>query len=194
MKTEYLEELHPEYYGLKKENYNEKIYLDGVINKEHSTVKEILSFLNKTYCGPIGYEYMHISNPTERKWLRDRIEQDENSLQFTKNGKEAILNKLIQAAVTNQNAEFQKMLAAQQKALETAKAEQIASQRKSAFDVIREKFTAMGIKEVGDDIAAIFAGIATTIATTDTDTKFLVLMSTLFWLGLFFTFLKSTDQ
>ena len=97
MKTEYLDELHPEYYGFKKENYNEKIYLDGVINKEHSTVKEILSFLNKTYCGPIGYEYMHISNPTERKWLRDRIEQDENSLQFTKNGKEAILKKLIQA-------------------------------------------------------------------------------------------------
>ncbi|MDB2470960.1 2-oxoglutarate dehydrogenase E1 component, partial [Candidatus Pelagibacter bacterium] len=97
MKTEYLDELHPEYYGFKKENYNEKIYLDGVINKEHSTVKEILSFLNKTYCGPIGYEYMHISNPTERKWLRDRIEQDDNSLQFTKNGKEAILNKLIQA-------------------------------------------------------------------------------------------------
>ncbi|MDC0452310.1 hypothetical protein OAL65_03635 [Candidatus Pelagibacter sp.] len=84
MKTEYLDELHPEYYGFKKENYNEKIYLDGVINKEHSTVKEILNFLNKTYCGPIGYEYMHISNPTERKWLRDRIEQDENSLQFTK--------------------------------------------------------------------------------------------------------------
>ena len=97
MKTEYLDELHPDYYGFKKENYNEKIYLDGVTNKEHSTVKEILSFLNKTYCGPIGYEYMHISNPTERKWLRDRIEQDENSLQFTKNGKEAILNKLIQA-------------------------------------------------------------------------------------------------
>ena len=97
MKTEYLDELHPDYYGFKKEDYNEKIYLDGVTNKEHSTVKEILSFLNKTYCGPIGYEYMHISNPTERKWLRDRVEHDENSIQFTKNGKEAILNKLIQA-------------------------------------------------------------------------------------------------
>jgi 2-oxoglutarate dehydrogenase E1 component len=97
MKTEYLDELHPDYYGFKKEEYNEKIYLDGVTNKEHSTVKDILNFLNKTYCGSIGYEYMHISNPTERKWLRDRIEQDENSIQFTKNGKEAILNKLIQA-------------------------------------------------------------------------------------------------
>ena len=97
MKTEYLDELHPDYYGFKKEDYNEKIYLDGVTNKEHSTVKKILSFLNKIYCGPIGYEYMHISNPTERKWLRERIENDENALQFTKNGKDAILNKLIQA-------------------------------------------------------------------------------------------------
>ena len=71
------------------------------------------------------------------------------------------VNKLIQAAIANQNAEFQKMLAAQQKQLETAKAEQVAAQRKSAFDVIRERFTQMGIKEVGDDIAAIFAGKGT---------------------------------
>ena len=71
------------------------------------------------------------------------------------------VNKLIQDAINGQNQKFQEMLAAQQKALETAKAEQVAAQRKSAFDVIREKFTAMGIKEVGDDIAAIFAGKGT---------------------------------
>ena len=40
---------------------------------------------------------MHVSNPVERKWFRDRIEQDQNALNFTKNGKEAILNKLVQA-------------------------------------------------------------------------------------------------
>lgn len=68
------------------------------------------------------------------------------------------VNKLITDAINAQNQKFQEMLAAQQKALETAKAEQIAAQRKSAFDIIREKFTQMGIKEVGDDIAAIFAG------------------------------------
>ena len=53
--------------------------------------------MKKTYCGKIGYEFMHISNPDERMWFRDRIEQDKNALQFTKNGKEAILNKLVQA-------------------------------------------------------------------------------------------------
>ncbi len=97
LKSEYLDELHPESYGFKKEDYNKKIYLDGVINKQYSNVREILNFLKKTYCGPIGYEYMHISNPTERKWFRDRVEKSKDTLSFTKNGKEAILNKLIQA-------------------------------------------------------------------------------------------------
>ena len=96
-KTEYLEELHPEYYGFKKSDYKREIFLNGVTNKKHSNISEILTFLNKTYCGSIGYEYMHISNPEERIWLRRRIEEDENEIKFTKNGKEAILNKLIQA-------------------------------------------------------------------------------------------------
>jgi len=96
-KTEYLEELHPEYYGFKKSDYKREIFLSGVTNKKYSNISEILTFLNKTYCGPIGYEYMHISNPEERIWLRRRIEEDENEIKFTKNGKEAILNKLIQA-------------------------------------------------------------------------------------------------
>ncbi len=97
MKSEYLDELHPEYYGFKKEDYEKEIFLNGIINKKSANIREILKFLKKTYCGPIGYEYMHISNPTERMWFRDRVEKDENALKFTKNGKQAILNKLIQA-------------------------------------------------------------------------------------------------
>ncbi len=97
MRSEYLDELHPDYYGFKKNDYDKKIILNGVINKESSSIREILKFLRGTYCGPIGYEYMHISNPTERVWFRDRVEKDENALKFTKNGKNAILNKLIQA-------------------------------------------------------------------------------------------------
>ena len=96
MKSEYLEELHPESYGFKKDDYEKKIFLDGVINKQHSNIREILNFLRDKYCGSLGYEYMHISNPTERKWFRDRVEKTDD-FKFTQNGKEAILNKLIQA-------------------------------------------------------------------------------------------------
>ena len=97
LKSDYLDELHPDSFGFKKGDYQKNIYLGGVINKQSSNIKEILGFLKKTYCGPVGYEYMHISNPIERKWFRDRIEKSKDNLNFTKNGKEAILNKLIQA-------------------------------------------------------------------------------------------------
>ena len=95
--SSYIDELHPEYHGFQKEDYDHKIFLDGIINRKHATVREILSFLRKTYCGSIGYEFMHISNPKERKWFRDRIEKDENALKFTKNGKTFILDRLIHA-------------------------------------------------------------------------------------------------
>ena len=96
LKSDYLDELHPESYGFKKEDYNKKIFLDGVINKKQSNISEILAFVREKYCGSLGYEYMHISNPTERKWFRDRVEKNDD-FKFTQNGKEAILNKLIQA-------------------------------------------------------------------------------------------------
>ena len=96
LKSDYLEELHPESYGFKKEDYHKKIFLDGVTNRQHSNILEILDFLREKYCGSLGYEYMHISNPTERKWFRDRVEKADD-FKFTQNGKEAILNKLVQA-------------------------------------------------------------------------------------------------
>ena len=43
-------------------------------------------------------------------------------------------------------------------------------------------------------LAAIFAGIATTIATSETDSIFLVSLSAVFWIALFVTFLKSADE
>ena len=45
MKSEYLDELHPESYGFRKKDYEKKIFLDGVTNKQHSNIKEILEFL-----------------------------------------------------------------------------------------------------------------------------------------------------
>ena len=82
LKPDYLDELHPESYGFKKEDYQRRIFLDGVTNKQESNIKEILEFLRKKYCGSLGYEYMHISNPTERKWFRDRVEKT-NDFKFT---------------------------------------------------------------------------------------------------------------
>jgi len=67
------------------------------MDRGYGTIKELLSFLRKTYCSTIGVEYMHISDPTEKVWFRERMEKKENQLHFTGSGKKSILNKLIQA-------------------------------------------------------------------------------------------------
>jgi LysM repeat protein len=126
-------------------------YSDGttkVIGTKTTTGKKVV----RTYFSGSGAARIQITEYDDG--TTDQIPAPEQAAGMTPDD----VNKLINTAIANQNAEFQKMLAAQQKALETAKAEQVAAQRKSAFDVIRERFTQMGIKEVGDDIAAIFAG------------------------------------
>ena len=40
---------------------------------------------------------MHMSDPDEKAWIRNRIEGPEKKIVFTENGKKAILNKIIQA-------------------------------------------------------------------------------------------------
>ena len=97
MERKYLSELHPNDHGFKKEDFNKKIYLNGYLDRNYATINEMLVFLKKTYCSTIGVEYMHISDPIEKKWFRERMEKKENQLNFTTNGKKAILNKLIQA-------------------------------------------------------------------------------------------------
>ena len=97
MERKYLHELHPADHGFKKEDYNKKIYLHEYMDLGYATINELLTFLKATYCSTIGAEYMHISDPIEKKWFRERMEKKENQLNFTATGKKFILNKLIQA-------------------------------------------------------------------------------------------------
>ncbi len=90
-------ELRPETYGFTKQDYKRKIFLDGVLGIQYGTLEEILNILKKTYCSTIGYEFMHMGDPDEKSWIRNRIEGPEKEIKFTSNGKKAILNKMIEA-------------------------------------------------------------------------------------------------
>ena len=97
MNRDYVHELHPSDHGFEKEDYKRKIYLDNYMDLGYANISEILSKLRRIYCSTIGAQYMHISDPKEKVWIRERFEKDENKINFTKNGKKAILNKIIQA-------------------------------------------------------------------------------------------------
>ena len=97
MNRDYVHELHPSDHGFEKEDYKRKIYLDNYMDLGYANISEILSKLRRIYCSTIGAQYMHISDPKEKVWIRERFEKEENKINFTNNGKKAILNKIIQA-------------------------------------------------------------------------------------------------
>ncbi len=90
-------QLQPSFYGLGEADMERPIALDGVLGLEQATPRETLQILRRTYCGTIGYEYMHITDPEQRDWIQRRIEGWEPGTHFTPEGKKAILNKLIEA-------------------------------------------------------------------------------------------------
>ena len=92
-------ELTPEFYGFTAADMDRPIYLDGVLGLQTGSIRQVLDLLKRTYCGNIGIQYMHIAEPEEKSWLQQRFEGPDKfeANAFTKEGKIAILNKLIEA-------------------------------------------------------------------------------------------------
>ena len=97
LRKEYAPELDPKTYGFTNKDLNKKIFLDEVLGLKYATLKEILEILNRTYCSNIGFEFMHMTDPEEKSWIQSRIEGKDKEIHFTKKGKKAILNRLIEA-------------------------------------------------------------------------------------------------
>ena len=91
------EELHPSSYGFTEADWDRKIFIDFVLGLEYATIREMLALLRRTYCSTIGWEFLHISNPAEKSWIQARIEGPDKEIAFTREGKRAILNKLVEA-------------------------------------------------------------------------------------------------
>ncbi len=91
------EELHPSSYGFTEADYDRKIFIDHVLGLDFATIPEMLAILRRTYCGTIGFEFMHISDPAEKAWIQERIEGPHKEITFTREGKRAILSKLVEA-------------------------------------------------------------------------------------------------
>ncbi len=93
-------ELDPATYGFVTDaDRKRRIFLDGVLGMDWGTIDEILAILKRTYCGHLGYEFMHISDPAQKAWLQERIEGPDKEVAFTSIGKKAILARLVEAEV-----------------------------------------------------------------------------------------------
>ena len=91
------EELEPRSYGFTEADLDRKIFLDKVLGLEFASMREIVAILRRTYCQTLGVEFMHISNAAQKSWIQERIEGRDKEITFTREGKRAILNKLVEA-------------------------------------------------------------------------------------------------
>ena len=91
------EELDPRSYGFAEADFDRKIFLDHVLGLEYGTLREIVAICERTYCQTLGVEFMHISNAAQKSWIQERIEGPDKEISFTREGRRAILNKLVEA-------------------------------------------------------------------------------------------------
>jgi 2-oxoglutarate dehydrogenase E1 component len=91
------EELDPALYGFGEPDLDRPIFLDRVLGLEFASVRQIVSILQRTYCHTLGVEFLHISNGAQKAWIQERIEGPDKEISFTREGKRAILNKLVEA-------------------------------------------------------------------------------------------------
>ncbi|GHA61080.1 2-oxoglutarate dehydrogenase subunit E1 [Amylibacter ulvae] len=90
-------ELDPKFYGFQETDMDRPIFLDKVLGMETASMRQILAKLRKTYCGTFALQYMHLSDPEEAGWLKERIEGYEHESFFTAQGRRAILNKMVES-------------------------------------------------------------------------------------------------
>jgi 2-oxoglutarate dehydrogenase E1 component len=90
-------ELDPASYGFTEADMDRPIFLDNVLGLQTGSMRQILDIVRRTYCGTFALQYMHISDPEQSSWLKERIEGLGKEIQFTKRGRRAILNKLVEA-------------------------------------------------------------------------------------------------
>ncbi|WP_340244720.1 2-oxoglutarate dehydrogenase E1 component [Roseobacter sp. HKCCA2468] len=90
-------ELDPRSYGFTDADMDRPIFIDNVLGLQMASMRQIMEIVKRTYCGTFALQYMHISDPEQSSWLKERIEGYGKEIAFTREGRKAILNKLVEA-------------------------------------------------------------------------------------------------
>ena len=98
MAREYVPDLDPGYHHLSAADYDTE-FQTGVfyIGKDQATLREIIEALDKTYCGSIGAEFMHIVDTEQRQWIQKRMDSVRSAPEYSNETKQHLLERLTAA-------------------------------------------------------------------------------------------------
>lgn len=88
-----------EFFGLSDEDLSKEFYAGELLRLGKTTLKKIVEYLQKVYCGSIGVEYMYITEPEELNWFQQKFETGYSKLNYPIEKKKRILEKLNDAVV-----------------------------------------------------------------------------------------------
>jgi len=91
-------ELDPAFYGLTEADMDIMFSATNTyFGQDQMTLRDIVKALRDTYCRSIGVEYMHISDPAQKRWLQERMETSLGTAQLSAEEKLHILERLTAA-------------------------------------------------------------------------------------------------
>ena len=92
-------ELEPAFYDLSESDMDISFSAANTYfsRAENMTLREIMQALRETYCGTIGAEFMHCTDPTEKRWWQERLESARSKPTFTAEKRKHILDRLTAA-------------------------------------------------------------------------------------------------
>jgi len=91
-------ELEPAFYDLTEADMDQTFAASNTyFGTENMTLRDIIHALRDTYCGTIGAEFMYISDPTQKRWLQQRLEGCLSTPKFSVEKKRSILEQLTAA-------------------------------------------------------------------------------------------------
>ncbi|MFT5143399.1 MAG: 2-oxoglutarate decarboxylase [Rhodothermales bacterium] len=96
---EYHPELDPKEYGLTIWDLDRKFVTGDLAGSDVLPLREILDILRQTYTRKVGIEFMHISDPGEKRWLVERLEPVRGVEPISESAKLRMLDKLNAAEV-----------------------------------------------------------------------------------------------
>ncbi len=92
-------ELDPAFYGFTDEHMSRSFSTQWAGGPDTRTLREMLMWLQTTYCRSIGVQFMHIDSMQVRTWLQDRMERTANRLKLSRSEQVRILERLSDAVV-----------------------------------------------------------------------------------------------
>ncbi len=91
-------ELDPAFYDLTESDMDISFSaVNSYFGGETMTLRQIVQALRETYCGSIGSEFMHGSDPGEKRWWQERLEKSRGKPSYGAEKKKHILERLTAA-------------------------------------------------------------------------------------------------